>query len=177
MQRMTDAQRTLVEKNMPMVTWVLQNRIPYWRKDEYEDLFQAGALGLCKAAMRYDESTGVRFSTCACSYIFGEIRNENRRLRRQEIRAGMARLQGAVGMDEITMLDQKADVEDGQTMERMLILKETMNRIRGRDRKALDLHIAGYGQAEIGRRMNMTQSSASRSLRRARKLIADEYAR
>lgn len=72
-QKMNDAQRALVEKNLPLVTWYLQNRLSYWKKDEYEDLFQVGALGLCKAAMNYDAALGVKFSSYAYEYIAGEI--------------------------------------------------------------------------------------------------------
>lgn len=41
---------------------------------EYDDLFQAGCLGLVKAAGNFDESRGVRFSTYAVPVILGEIR-------------------------------------------------------------------------------------------------------
>lgn len=179
MQKMTEAQRELAERNMPLVTWALQNRLPCWRRDEYDDLFQAGALGLCKAAMHYDEQAGICFSTYAHSCIFGEMRNELKRMRRQEIRAGAARLEDAVTQetDAITLASNTAGVEDGRAMERMLILQETMDRIKGRERRALDLHIEGFTQVEIGRRMRMSQPSVNRILRRARKLIADEYAR
>ena len=41
---------------------------------EYDDLFQAGCMGLCKAADAFDETRGVRFSTYAVPKIAGEIR-------------------------------------------------------------------------------------------------------
>lgn len=41
---------------------------------EYEDLFQAGCVGLCKAADGFDESKGFAFSTYAVPTILGEIR-------------------------------------------------------------------------------------------------------
>lgn len=41
---------------------------------EYEDLFQAGCVGLVKAAGGFDESLGYRFSTYAVPAILGEIR-------------------------------------------------------------------------------------------------------
>lgn len=41
---------------------------------EYEDLFQAGCVGLCKAADGFDESRGFAFSTYAVPTILGEIR-------------------------------------------------------------------------------------------------------
>ncbi|MGI5967165.1 MAG: sigma-70 family RNA polymerase sigma factor [Anaerotruncus rubiinfantis] len=41
---------------------------------EYDDLFQAGCMGLCKAADAFDEERGVRFSTYAVPVILGEMR-------------------------------------------------------------------------------------------------------
>lgn len=41
---------------------------------EYEDLFQAGCIGLIKAADHFDESRGLKFSTYAVPVILGEIK-------------------------------------------------------------------------------------------------------
>ena len=159
MQKMNEAQRELAERNLPLVNWCLKNRVPFWKKEEYDDLFQVGAL--CEAAMRYDERTGVRFGTFACEYIVGKIRNYAKWNARMKRTMDLPRLEDVLGAE----------------MERLLILRETMRRIKGRDREVLDLAIQGFGQVEIGRRMRTSQPSVNRILRRARKLIADEYAR
>ena len=41
---------------------------------EYEDVFQAGCIGLVKAADGFDESRGLQFSTYAVPSILGEIK-------------------------------------------------------------------------------------------------------
>lgn len=41
---------------------------------EYDDLFQAGCMGLVKAADAFDQNRGVRFSTYAVPVILGEMR-------------------------------------------------------------------------------------------------------
>lgn len=41
---------------------------------EYDDLFQAGCVGLIKAAENFDASRGVKFSTYAVPVILGEVR-------------------------------------------------------------------------------------------------------
>ncbi len=44
------------------------------RGAEYDDLFQAGCMGLIKAARDFDESRGFAFSTYAVPVILGEIK-------------------------------------------------------------------------------------------------------
>ena len=44
------------------------------RGAEYDDLCQIGAIGLIKAAKRFDKSRGLCFSTYAVPLIMGEIR-------------------------------------------------------------------------------------------------------
>lgn len=44
------------------------------RGTDYDDLFQAGCVGLIKAADNFDESRGFAFSTYAVPVILGEIR-------------------------------------------------------------------------------------------------------
>ena len=41
---------------------------------EYDDLYQAGCMGLVKASAAFDASRGVMFSTYAVPVILGEIR-------------------------------------------------------------------------------------------------------
>ena len=41
---------------------------------EYDDLFQAGCMGLVKAYDAFDEDRGVKFSTYAVPVILGEIK-------------------------------------------------------------------------------------------------------
>ena len=75
MQIMTEAKEKrnrLVENNLGLVH-SCANRFR-GRGAEYDDLFQAGCVGLIKAADNFDESRGFSFSTYAVPVILGEIR-------------------------------------------------------------------------------------------------------
>ena len=63
---------SLVEKNLGLVH-SCANRFR-GRGIEYDDLYQAGCLGLVKASKNYDETKGFAFSTYAVPVILGEIK-------------------------------------------------------------------------------------------------------
>ena len=63
---------TLITENIGLVH-SCANRFK-GRGVEYEDLFQAGCVGLIKAASGFDPDKGFRFSTYAVPAILGEIR-------------------------------------------------------------------------------------------------------
>lgn len=62
----------MVEENIGLVRLCAHRFLG--RGVEYDDLFQAGCIGLIKAAEHFDPSRGVRFSTYAVPGILGEVR-------------------------------------------------------------------------------------------------------
>ena len=67
----SDKNSRLVTENINLIYLVMKrfrNRVI-----EQDDLFQIGAVGLIKAAQRFDESRGFAFSTYAVPLIIGEI--------------------------------------------------------------------------------------------------------
>ena len=67
-----DAERTLIEQNLPLVTAIAKR---FWNRGvEFDDLKQLGSIGLLKAIRRFDVTAGVCFSTYAVPLIAGEIK-------------------------------------------------------------------------------------------------------
>jgi RNA polymerase sigma factor (sigma-70 family) len=69
-----NARTRLIMSNLGYVMSVAKSYSIY--KASLEDLFQAGALGLCKAVDKFDASLGFRLTSYATWFIEGEIRNE-----------------------------------------------------------------------------------------------------
>ncbi len=61
-----------IESNLPLVHSLCKRFIG--RGIEYDDLYQAGCVGLVKATDGFDKSRGLCFSTYAVPVILGEIR-------------------------------------------------------------------------------------------------------
>jgi RNA polymerase sporulation-specific sigma factor len=66
------AQSQIVEQNLGLVHATARRFAG--RGIEYDDLFQAGCMGLVKAVTGFDPERGVQFSTYAVPVIMGEIR-------------------------------------------------------------------------------------------------------
>ena len=72
----------IVEENIGLVKSCISKFS--FKLSDYDDLFQAGCLGLTRAAKNFDFSRGTKFSTYAVPFILGEIKNffySNRKLK------------------------------------------------------------------------------------------------
>ena len=66
------AREELVYANLRLVLSLVKRF--YRSKNQSDDIFQAGCIGLIKAIDNFDESVGVKFSTYAVPMIMGEIK-------------------------------------------------------------------------------------------------------
>lgn len=89
-ERLTQEQRGLVEENLTVIDSVIKSCVHVNNNIcgmEYDDLYQIGAIGLCKAASRYKQCKQAAFSTYAFHVIKNTIidylRGLNTRLRVQ----------------------------------------------------------------------------------------------
>lgn len=79
--QLTEAQASMVEQNHNLIYVFLQKR--GLSEENADDWYGVAALGLCKAAMHFDESKGCKFSTLAFVCMENEIRMEMRKMKRQ----------------------------------------------------------------------------------------------
>ena len=67
-----DARDKIIKGNLKLILSVIK-RFSY-KKENNDDLFQVGTIGLMKAIDNFDLSHNVKFSTYAVPMIIGEIR-------------------------------------------------------------------------------------------------------
>jgi RNA polymerase sigma-B factor len=70
------ARQELVRSHLPLVRAMARRYAG--RREEFDDLLQAGSVGLVKAAGRFDPSRGVAFATFVAPAVEGEIRRHLR---------------------------------------------------------------------------------------------------
>jgi RNA polymerase sigma-B factor len=69
------ARETLIKRFLPLARSLARN---YGARDDRDDLEQVAAIGLVKAANRFDPGRGLAFSTYAVPLILGELRRHLR---------------------------------------------------------------------------------------------------
>lgn len=169
--RLNDMQRRIVEENVGLVGVVLRERV--WNVMNvgiytYDDLFQYGCIGLCKAAYT-DKGSGARFSTYAYRLILNEIYSalEYATLRRErEPVTDLESLPGGITATASPDTDLQADLGVA-----LAEAKQKAGGITAKGIEAIELMQDGYTCREIGRMMGAPPSHITAWVSRARKFL------
>lgn len=109
------AQTKIIENNLGLVHATARHFMG--RGVEYDDLYQAGCMGLVKAVTGFDTSRGVQFSTYAVPVIMGEMRRlfrddgpikVSRTLKEQSIKATRTRERLRIKLDREPTINELA---------------------------------------------------------------------
>ncbi len=146
---------------------------------DYDDLVQAGMMGLFNAAKKYDVTKGAKFSTYATYYIIGAIKDE---LEKRSLIKTSKYYKNLTSSKEKT-IDQTDSLVAKEYYQ--VELKEDMNDIEGNylnldafnftamEKELLKLRLENrYSQVEIAKELSISQSKVSRMLKEMREKIA-----
>lgn len=143
---------------------------------DFDDLVQAGLMGLYKAACRYDITKGAKFTTYATYFIVGAIKDE---LAKKSL------------IKNYSYLDYLKEFKNQDSSDKVIyenynpiVLKEDLNDIEGSylnmdlfdfdslEKKILKLRLVNHAtQVEIAKELNLSQSKVSRILKRMREKV------
>lgn len=185
---LTPEQQALVEGNLPVIDKVIRLFI---RPDEtvcglsWDDLFQEGAIALCKAASTYD-GRSARFDTYATAVIRNHLLNHCK-----AVNTGQKKLP-TVSLDADSPEDGRPPpfpepsisdgtdrlIEDWATAELLSDCKRRYSGVAKLGVEALELKIAGYSGTDIARlygvRPNHVGAWISRATQKIRRDIVEK---
>lgn len=169
---LNDAQRKLVEDNHNLIYSFLNSR--HLSLDSVEDWYGTAAIGLCKAALTYDESRGTNFSTYAYKCIQNEVGNV--------MRANANRIVPAFSLDDTVIengyigeiiADEKDPFFDIYVKESIEIATRGMS---DRDTQMVDMIVRqGYDQASVARKFGLTRQRVSEITKPALEKVRDYF--
>lgn len=169
---LNDAQRKLVEDNHNLIYSFLNSR--HLSLDSVEDWYGTAAIGLCKAALTYDESRGTNFSTYAYKCIQNEVGNV--------MRANANRIVPDFSLDDTVIengyigeiiADEKDPFFDIYVKESIEIATRGMS---DRDTQMVDMIVRqGYDQASVARKFGLTRQRVSEITKPALEKVRDYF--
>lgn len=167
-----------IEEHFGLVHKVVNKYFKRTNLYEYDDLFQVGCVGLCKAVNIFDESRG-KFSTIATHCITNELRHH---FRGDKWRMGTNKLR-TQGIAEVPLsIDYEREGEDGSTLENnnifvdsfentvtdALFVRDILKRLNDKERLVINLsYLKNKSQFEIGQILGVSQVQVSRLKTRA----------
>ncbi len=130
------AKEELINGNLKLVLSILKK---YNNRDNMDDLFQVGCIGLIKAIDNFDLSHEVKFSTYAVPMILGEIRrylrdNSSLRISRSikdnayKVLKAREELTNLLGREpKLSEITKKLDMEEKEVIEAIDSMKDTIS--------------------------------------------------
>lgn len=163
---MTQEQQGIVERNMGLVGKVIKDKVHGLGQPgvpSYEDLYQIGCIGLCKAAM---SDKGGCFSTYAYRLIWNEICDELIRT----TRLGAKEQPFDVIGDRID--DMQKDALDSFDLRNTLQqAKDKAQGVTAKGIHCLELTLQGYSSLEIGALVHAEAPTVRMWMTKARKYL------
>lgn len=169
---LTEEQKAVVENNICLVRKVMKDRLhggnalSYY---SYEDLFQIGCIGLCKAAAT-DKGTGC-FSTYAYRLIWNEICDA--------LIFATRRVSSEVELKEASFAMSPAvpGIPSAESLDLRKVLDSVVKDAPVGHRKALMaamLMAEGYSSREVGQKLQIPANSARSLASRARRYLREK---
>lgn len=169
---LNDAQRKLVEDNHNLIYSFLNSR--HLSLDSVEDWYGTAAIGLCNAAMTFDESRGTKFPTyaykCMQNAVSGVMRANANRIIPAFSLDDTAIENGCIG--EI-IADDKDPFFDIYVKESIEIATQGMS---DRDTQMIDMIVRqGYDQTSVARAFGLTKQRVSNIVKPALEKVRDYF--
>lgn len=148
---LNDQQRKLVEDNHNLIYSFLKSK--NLSLDAVEDWYGTAAIGLCKAALYYDENRNVKFSTLAYIIMENEVRQVMRNSRKN--------------VQDCLYLDTELDTTDCKDDFFWIFLQDALNnatkKLGERDKQIIE-YITGSGakQREVAVRFGLSRTYISK---------------
>lgn len=170
--KLNDEQRKLVEQNHNLIYSAM--RKCGIRRQDFDDYYGFAAIGLCKAAIDYDETRSKSFSTYAYLCIQNEITVYNKYRFRQKRKGDMNTISYNHMLDDWDEYKNENSflLKDEENFEKNIIFKlnfqDKCYTLNNKDRMIVDLKSKGYTYQEIAKMFGTSFQAIQQKIKRIR---------
>lgn len=174
---LNDDQRKLVEDNLDLIDRVIKKKFRFDETVlglEYDDLYQVGAMGLCKAAAHYQAVPGAKFETYAYQVVKNTILDHMRNVLRRRDAYTLYLQDKSHSMLKPHTLDQAL----GEKIT-LQALDDSKGRYSASVRtgiEAISLKAQGYNGVDIAEQFGVKENYIAACISRARKYLQKDKA-
>ena len=165
---MNDKQE-LIKNNMNLVRFVIKNKMKYIPNQlDIQDLYQEGYVLLIKAAYKYDEGSGNKFSTYAVNSIYLGLRAFIDRYFEKRYNFQGYSLENEVykGESDYEIRTWKDLLEDNDCGFYEVLLEDAIKKSKIKDIEGIiNLKISGFTNKDIGEKFNLSSKTISNRLK------------
>ncbi len=181
--QLSENQKKLVTDNIGLVYYWIEKFDRTKNSIQYDEHFSNGTLGLIKAALTYEASKKVAFSTYATRCIYNEILQGIRRERKLDkevsIYENIDKDNKEYSICLIDVLENPKSPKPAEKLankeELIKIISIILNCLEGREKLAILYRIGGIFQSDIAKKLGISQSFTSKIERKAVKKINSIY--
>lgn len=169
--KLNDEQRKLVEQNHNLIYSAMRDFGVYRKK--FDDYYDVAAIGLCKAAIYFDETKGT-FSTFAYTHIHSElkkqIRSENALYRKSDKDSVSYNVKISQNDDSNTYAKDVLLIDENfeENLIFTLHFKDKLETLKNKDKKIIMLTVCGYTQEEIGKIFGISRQAVQQHIYKMR---------
>ena len=172
--KLNEEQKRLVEENLTVIDKVICRCIHINKNIsglEYDDLYQIGAIGLCKAAMYYRPVSKATFGTYAFCVVKNALLDHLRSLTSKRYAQNDFLTEADLYLEQQVMPEPEEDVYERSVMQ---ALEESKARYSGTARKGIEaiaLRLQGYSGKDIAQRYSVNANYITACISRAQKYL------
>lgn len=174
---LNDEQRRLVEEHLDIIDKVLRKTIHFNSGIcgmEYDDLYQIGAIGLCKAAVTYQSGFDIAFDTYAFRVVKNAVLDHLRSILRK--RTAYSTFMSEAERYVTQMNNPSPDTEMYEKLT-LMALAERKERYADTARKGIDamvLKMRGYSGKDIAEKYSVKPNYITACISRAKKCLRND---
>ena len=172
---LNDDQRLVVEGNLDVIHQVIHKYFyQYLSSLEYDDLYQAGAVGLCKAAMTYQSDYAASFSSYAYVVIKNEIYDYLRKSLRNKALTIRYSEQVKGNLEKHYGIPVDKEICEVLTYTALTNTKKKYKKTTRTGIEALSMTIQGYSCKDIAEKFDMDLNHITACISRAKKCLRND---